>query len=132
MNALLHLDTFEPRRVGALQAYLRTAVINKIRDEVRRVRRRPVMAELVDEIPSNNVSALELAIRKQRTDHYRLALKRLRPKDRELVVARIESQWTHEGIAGFFGFPSTPAARMAVKRALQKLINELELTIRPR
>ena len=131
MNALLHLDTFEPRRVGALQAYLRTAVINKIRDEVRRVRRRPAMAELGDEIPSTNVSALEIAIRKQRTDHYNLALKRLRAKDRELVVARMESQWTHEEVARFFGFPTTPAARMAVTRALKALVKELETIIRP-
>ena len=132
VNALLHLDTFEPRRVGALQAYLRTAVINKIRDEVRRVRRRPIMAELVDEIPSKSVSALEAAIGNQRTTHYKLALKRLRPKDRELVVARMESQWSHEEIGRFFGFPTTPAARMAVKRALQKLLKELEIIVRPR
>ena len=30
------IDSFEPRRVGALQAYLRSAVLNRLRDELRR------------------------------------------------------------------------------------------------
>ena len=42
LNAIRHLDTFEPRRVGAMQAYLVQSVINRIRDEVRRVSRRGV------------------------------------------------------------------------------------------
>ena len=36
------IDEFEPRRVGALQAYLRQAVLNRVRDEVRRKGRYPV------------------------------------------------------------------------------------------
>ena len=40
------IDGFEPRGVGALQAYLRQAVLNRIRDELRRKRRRPEMTEL--------------------------------------------------------------------------------------
>jgi RNA polymerase sigma-70 factor, ECF subfamily len=38
MNAIAKLDTFEPRHVGAMQACLRQTVINRIRDEVRRVK----------------------------------------------------------------------------------------------
>src|SRR5262245_26126082 len=37
MHVLRNLGTFEPRHVGAMQAYLRQAVINRIRDEVRRL-----------------------------------------------------------------------------------------------
>ena len=40
------IDVFEPAREGALQAYLRQAVMNRIRDEIRRVGRRPAHAEL--------------------------------------------------------------------------------------
>src|SRR5262245_60264019 len=46
VRALDHLDTFESRHEGALQAYLRQAVINRIRDEARRVERRPPPQEL--------------------------------------------------------------------------------------
>ncbi len=40
------IEGFEPRRVGALQAYLRQAVLNRIRDELRRKRRQPEMTDL--------------------------------------------------------------------------------------
>ena len=36
-----HLETFDARGEGALQAYLRQAVMNRIRDHIRRVGRRP-------------------------------------------------------------------------------------------
>ena len=35
MHVLARLDKFEPRHVGAMQAYLRMSVINRIRDEIR-------------------------------------------------------------------------------------------------
>jgi RNA polymerase sigma-70 factor, ECF subfamily len=40
------IEGFEPRRVGALQAYLRQAVLNRIRDELRRKGRQPDVTEL--------------------------------------------------------------------------------------
>src|SRR5918992_234828 len=40
------IEAFEPRRVGALQAYLRQAVLNRLRDELRRKARRPEIADL--------------------------------------------------------------------------------------
>ena len=44
LHVLRRLDTFEPRHVGAMQAYLRQSVLNRIRDEVRtdRAPARPV------------------------------------------------------------------------------------------
>ena len=44
VQTLGRLDAFEPRHEGALQAYLRQAVVNRVRDEVRRVGRRPAAA----------------------------------------------------------------------------------------
>ena len=46
LHVLRRLDTFEPRHVGAMQAYLRQSVINRIRDEVRRIARHPSPSEL--------------------------------------------------------------------------------------
>ena len=54
LNAIRHLDTFEPRRVGAMQVYLIQSVINRIRDEVRRVSRRGVTSELPEEAASGD------------------------------------------------------------------------------
>ena len=38
LQTLKRIDVFEPRHEGALQAYLRQALINRVRDEVRRLR----------------------------------------------------------------------------------------------
>src|SRR5678809_280868 len=40
IHVLRRLDKFEPRHVGAMQAYLRTSVVNRVRGEIRRVGRR--------------------------------------------------------------------------------------------
>ena len=54
---------------------------------------------------------------------YHVALGKLPSRDRELVVARIEAQWTYDEIANRFGMPSSDAARMAVTRALKRLMD---------
>ena len=41
LRLLKRVDDFEPRHVGAMQAYLKQSIINRIRDEIRRVGRRP-------------------------------------------------------------------------------------------
>ena len=62
LHAIARLDLFEPRHVGAMQAYLRLSVINRIRDEVRRVTRRPATEALPDDHPGDATSPLESAI----------------------------------------------------------------------
>ncbi len=117
MNAIARLHTFEPRRVGAMQAYLRRSVINKIRDEMRRVSRRPVPTELPETLQSKDETPEERIIRKQKYDRFRAGLRHLRSKDRDLIVARMEGQWALQEIRQSFGFATTAAARMAVTRA---------------
>jgi RNA polymerase sigma-70 factor (ECF subfamily) len=119
------LDRFEPRHVGAMQAYLRQSVINKIRDEMRRVGRHPAELELPEDHPSDATSPLEAALRGETYQRYRDALAQLSSKDRELVVARIESQWSLSEIADRFEMPSVDAARMAVTRALKRLTDSI-------
>jgi DNA-directed RNA polymerase specialized sigma24 family protein len=46
IRAMKHLSTFRAEHAGALQAYLRQAVRNRIRDELRRSSRRPPPVEL--------------------------------------------------------------------------------------
>ena len=50
VRALRNLESFEPRREGALQAYLRQAVLNQIRDAIRRAKRRPALDVLDEEM----------------------------------------------------------------------------------
>ena len=126
IHAIAHLETFEPRHVGAMQAYLRQSVTNRIIDEVRRVsRRQPTPIEVEGDMPSNDDSPLEIAIAAETYDRYRAALATLKTREREIVVARVEMQWRNEAIKQRFGFPTADAARVAVARALRRLSEEM-------
>jgi RNA polymerase sigma-70 factor, ECF subfamily len=125
LHVLRRLDHFEPRHVGAMQAYLRQSVINRIRDEVRKVSRHPAAVELPPDLASDRTSPLEVAVQAEAYQHYRDALGDLNTRDRELVVARVEAQWTVGEIAKRFEMPTPDAARMAVGRALKRLTTKL-------
>jgi RNA polymerase sigma-70 factor, ECF subfamily len=118
------IDGFEPRRVGALQAYLRQAVLNRIRDELRRKRRRPDMSELDALERDRGDSPLEQAIGREAEDRYESALTRLRPDEREAIIARLEMGYTYEELAEALGKPTPDAARKAAQRALARLAEE--------
>jgi RNA polymerase sigma-70 factor (ECF subfamily) len=125
LHVLARLDKFEPRHVGAMQAYLRLSVINRIRDEIRRVGRRPEAVELGSEPAGDDTSPLEAVIREEAYQRYRDALGKLRSRDREMVVARVEVQWSIQEIAQRFGMASLDAARVAVSRSLKRLAAQL-------
>ena len=126
MRALPKLESFESRHPGALQSYLREAVQNRIYDEVRKVSNRPGLDELPEEMPDLAPSPLEQAIGKQGFDRYEQALKTLKPTDRDAIVARIELQQSYEEVAIALGKPNANAARMAVTRALARLIEAMQ------
>jgi RNA polymerase sigma factor (sigma-70 family) len=126
LHVLRCLDRFEPRHVGAMQAYLRQSVINRVRDEIRRIGRNPPPFELLDEHASDSTTPLESAIQAEAYERYRGALSQLSAKDREMIVARIEVQWSLPEIAQRFGMRSVDAARMAVTRAVKKLTQNLQ------
>ena len=112
-------------REGGLQAYLRQAILNRIRDEFRKFKRRPDAVELESAQPDEGPSPLEAAIGRQALDRYEAALAALRPVDREAIIARIELGFTYDEVAQLLGKPTGNAARMAVERALVRLIERL-------
>src|SRR5688572_5427831 len=126
LHVLRRLDTFEPRHVGAMQAYLRQSVINRIRDEVRKISRQPAPDELPEDLASDLTSPLEAAVQSEAYERYRDALQQLNQRDREMVVARIEAQWSLAEIAQRFAMKTPDAARMAISRALRKLTERLK------
>ena len=119
------IEGFEWRGDGALQAYLRQAILNRIRDELRRAGRRPANAALDSQSPDVAPSPLEEAIGAQALERYETALQRLRAEDREAIISRIELGCTHEQLASVLGKPSANAARMAVERALVRLAAQM-------
>jgi RNA polymerase sigma-70 factor (ECF subfamily) len=125
LHLLKRLDRFEPQHVGAMQAYLRQSVINRIRDEIRRIGRQPAPLELPEDLPSDRSDPLEMAIQAEAYERYLAALAELRPRDRALVVGRIEMQWSFPEIQHRFEFSTVDAARVAVGRAIRRLASVL-------
>lgn len=119
------IEGFEHRGEGAFHAYLRQAVMNRIRDELRRAERRPVFVELEESRPDDGASPLEAAIGAEVVERYEAALQRLTEEERELIVARIELGLTYAELASVLDRPSPDAARMAVGRALVRLAEEM-------
>ena len=125
VRAVKRLDQFESRHEGALQAYLRQAIVNRIRDEVRRAKRSPAPSGLDDNAADKGASPLEAAIGEEALERYEAALARLRPEEREAIVARVEMDGSYQDVAQALGKPSADAARMAVSRALLRLAQEM-------
>lgn len=126
MRTVEQLPRFEAKREGALQAYLRQAVHNKIVDEVRRARLRPGADGTPDERPDRSPSPLEEAIGAETLRRYEAGLARLAPIEREAIIVRVEMGASYEEAAASLGKPSADAARMAVARALVKLAQEMK------
>jgi RNA polymerase sigma-70 factor (ECF subfamily) len=125
LQTFKRIDRFEVRHEAGLQAYLRQAVMNRIRDDIRRRGRRPSTDPLDSAHPDSDASPLEIAIGVEALERYEKALQRLRPEDRAAIVARIEMNCSNEEIAAALNKPSPNAARMAVERALVRLAEEM-------
>jgi RNA polymerase sigma-70 factor (ECF subfamily) len=119
------LEGFEPRGVGALQAYLRQAVLNRMRDELRRQGRRPAHTSLGALNVESELSPLEKAVGRETVLTYERALARLRPEEREAIIARVELGMTYPEMAQALGKPTSEAARKTAERALVRLAKEM-------
>jgi len=124
--AMRRLEAFEARHQGALQAYLRQAVMNRIRDVIRQHKRRPEISGLSEGIQDEATSPLEAAIGAENLERYEAALQRLSPVDREAIVGRLEMLYGYDELATVLGRPSAAAARMAVTRAMKRLAEEMQ------
>src|ERR671913_438680 len=120
------MQDFEPQSVGALQAYLRQAVLNRLRDELRRKARAPAMLDLDDVRLDARESPLEEAIGREALERYESALARLRPEERQAIIARVEMDYSYEEMAQALDKPSAEAARKAARRALLRLAEEMK------
>ena len=119
------LEGFEYRGEGALFAYLRQSILNRIRNQIRWADRRPEIAELDNDMLVSSLSPLEAAIGAEAVERYEAALARLTADEREALVARIELGLTYPELAQALGKPSPDAARMAVARAMVHLTEKL-------
>jgi RNA polymerase sigma factor (sigma-70 family) len=125
LQTFKHIGEFEHRGEGALRAYMRQALMNRIRDELRRASRRPAPGALPKDVRDAGPSPLEHAIGREGAEGYEAALALLKDDERELIVARVELGLSYREIAAATGRASANAARMAVVRALLRLSEEI-------
>jgi RNA polymerase sigma-70 factor, ECF subfamily len=121
LRALNKVGRFEPRREGAFLAYLRRILLNALRDEIRRVARRPGTEDMPEDLADPTPPAVEQAIGREAMQAYEAALAELSDAQQEAVILRVEFGYTFSEIAAATGSPSANAARMTVARALVRL-----------
>jgi len=66
------------------------------------------------------------AVGAERHARYRAALTRLGKEEQALLVARLELGYSYEQVALATGRPTPDAARVAIRRAILKLADELD------
>ncbi len=127
LHSIKHIERFEYLGEGALLAYLRQGVINRIKDQKRNATRRPPIGMLDTGIQDGAPSPLEDTIGREALERYEAALQnRLNDEERQAVIARLELGHSYAEIATLLKKPSRDAARMLVARALVKLAEEME------
>ena len=126
LRTFRRIEGFEARGVGALQAYLRQAVMNRLRDELRRKSRAPASVNIEDVSLEAEGSPLEEAIGREAVERYERALAGLRPEEREAIIGRVELGYSYEELAAVLGKPTADAARKAAQRALVRLAREMK------
>jgi RNA polymerase sigma factor (sigma-70 family) len=128
LQTFRRLAHFTPEHAGSMPAYLRRAAGNRVLDELRRNARRGTPDQLDEAIRSNEDDPLTETMRAQQRARYRRALLALRARDRRLLIARHELEWSFAVIAKRLALPSPAAARMALRRAERKLLDQLACT----
>lgn len=121
VNAVRHLHRIEIQDAGALQAYLRQALSNRLIDAYRRAGRKAPQVEMDSGLPAENTSPLEAAIGSEALARYEAGLRQLKSEDRQAVILRVELCYPYDEIAAMLGKSNAAAARVAVSRALARL-----------
>jgi len=125
MRTLERLDQVEVRGPGGFEAYVRSAVLNRIRDQIRWADRRAGSGADPDLLQDYGPTPLELAIGSDLAARYERALATLKEEEQQMLHLRVELGYDYEEIATMTGRPSPDAARMAINRALRRLADAM-------
>jgi len=125
VRVLSHLEGFEHSGGGSLLGYLQQALLNVLRNEIRRSRRRGEHGELPEELAADETeSPLAHAAGRESLERYERALAQLTRQQQELIVMRMELGLDYDEMAGEVG-STRDAVRMALRRAVARLVEVL-------
>ena len=120
IRALDKVPEFEAQREGAFLSYLRSILLNALRDQLRRARVRRA-DELSPDLPSSAPTVLDEVIGRDTMERYEASLVHLTEDQREAVMLRLEFGYSHAEIADAIGVSSAEAARKLVSRGMLRL-----------
>jgi RNA polymerase sigma-70 factor, ECF subfamily len=123
-KAVRRLAEIDVTHSAALGYYLRQAIANEIASEWRKAVRTPFETSVGESLPGDLTSPLERLIGAERLERYEAALQRLPPAERDTIVGRFELAYGYDDLARYLGKPSAGAARVAVHRAVKRLMEE--------
>jgi RNA polymerase sigma-70 factor (ECF subfamily) len=126
MRAFKHMDTFEVQHPGSFLVYLRSIMMNLVRDELRRKKVRPQAYSVLESLPDTGTSVVEAAVGAEMLANYERALSKLPEEKRSAVMMRIEFDLSYEEIASELELPSANATRMMISRALVELARHMQ------
>ena len=127
VGAIARLGRLRARYPGTFPAYLRTAILNRIRNAVRRAHSSPEVGALNGTEVDPSPSPLEQVIGRELAESYEEALTLLRDEERAVLFLKIEMDMSHAEIAEALDKPSTDAARKSINRALIRLAEEMKV-----
>ena len=121
LRALNNIGQMRLQHPGSFFFYLKQTILNAIRDDVRRQRRRYASATLIPEDTQNSdITSQDLGTKYADMAAYDYALKKLPRRQQRLLIMRLEFGLSYDEIATECGC-SPDAARMMVTRAVTHL-----------
>jgi RNA polymerase sigma factor (sigma-70 family) len=124
LATMRNLERIDAGGSAEFYAYLHKTLQSKILDEIERAKLRPrASGEPVEEL---TLSPLDTLLNVEALDRYQRGLARLGDDDRAAILLRIELGMSLEETAAELGKPSADAARMAVARAIKRLVEAMQ------
>jgi len=120
------IDLFDPKHSGAFGVALFVTIKRCLIDQHRRAGRQPAAGETATSLVANGLSPMEEAIEKERLERVMSARSRLSEEDQALLNARLDLDLGFTDVALLFGKPSPDAARVAVQRAIGRLVKKMD------
>jgi RNA polymerase sigma factor (sigma-70 family) len=121
MKAIRQLNHID-QQVGSLSWYLRQAIRNEIASQWRKAGRAPLETTFSASLPAADTSPLERLLKGERLAQFDAALERLDASDRDVIHGRFELGYDYEELARYLGKASAATARVAVHRAIKRLV----------
>lgn len=121
VRTMARLGDVQSPRGESVFAYFRQAVMNRIRDELRRPVRMDPLTDQREMPDADLTSPTEQVVGLEALERFEKGMEQLSARDRDCIMARLELGLEYQDIAQLLGKPSADAARVAVGRALARL-----------